>query len=43
MDKWDYPQESSVRRVVQNIADLCLKKSMEPNGAVTVRAIVPRS
>ena len=38
MDKWDYPQESSVRRVVQCIADLCLKKSMEPNGAVIANA-----
>ena len=38
MDKWDYPQESSVRRVVQCIADHCLKKSMEPNGAVIANA-----
>lgn len=44
MDKWNYPQESSVRRVVQNIADLCLKKSMEPNGAVIANAFgIPQS
>ena len=44
MDKWDYPQESSVRRVVQSIADLCLKKSMEPNGAVIANAFgIPQS
>jgi hypothetical protein len=38
MDKWDYPQERSVRRVVQNIAELCLEKSMQPNGAVIANA-----
>jgi hypothetical protein len=44
MDKWDYPQETSVRRVVQCIADLCLKKSLEPNGAVIANAFgIPQS
>ncbi|HKI33637.1 MAG TPA: hypothetical protein VKA46_17415 [Gemmataceae bacterium] len=38
MEKWDYPQESAVRRVVHRIAELCLRKSLEPNGAVIANA-----
>jgi hypothetical protein len=38
MEKWDYPQESAVRRVVAAIARLCLDKSLEPNGPVLANA-----
>jgi hypothetical protein len=39
MEKWDFPQDSAVRRMVKRIADLCMKKSLEPNGAVIANAI----
>lgn len=38
MEKWSFPQATSVRRLVTQIAVACLKKSMEPNGAVIASA-----
>jgi hypothetical protein len=38
MEKWDFPQDAAVRRLVHKIADLCLEKSMESNGAVIANA-----
>ncbi len=38
MKEWDFPQDAAVRRVVKRIADLCLEKSLEPNGAVIANA-----
>lgn len=38
MEKWSFPQDSSVRRLVTRIANECQKKSMEPNGAVIASA-----
>src|SRR5262249_26016542 len=38
MEKWDFPQDAAVRRLVHKIADLCLDKSMEPNGAIIANA-----
>lgn len=44
MEKWSFPQDSSVRRLVTRIADECLKKSLEPNGAVIASAFaIPQS
>lgn len=39
MEKWSFPQDASVRRLVTRIAEECLKKSSEPNGAVIASAI----
>ena len=38
MERWDYPHEAAVRRLVHRIAGLCLEKSLEPNGAVIANA-----
>lgn len=38
MEKWDFPQDAAVGRLVHKIADQCLEKSMEPNGAVIANA-----
>jgi hypothetical protein len=38
MEKWDFPQDVAVGRLVHKIADLCLDKSLEPNGAVIANA-----
>ncbi len=38
MEKWDFPQDTAVRQMVERIADQCLKKSLEPNGAVIANA-----
>lgn len=38
MEKWSFPQDSSVRRLVARLAGECLKKSLEPNGAVIASA-----
>jgi hypothetical protein len=38
MEKWSFPQDSAVRRMVMRIADECLNKSLEPNGAVIASA-----
>lgn len=38
MEKWDYPQVSAVRQVVDTIARLCLDRSLEPNGWVIPNA-----
>ena len=38
IEKWSFPQDSLVRRLVDRIADKCMKKSMEPNGAVIASA-----
>ncbi|MCE9566516.1 MAG: hypothetical protein K8U57_31215 [Planctomycetes bacterium] len=38
MEKWDFPQDTAVRRMVERIANLCLEKSLEPNGAIIANA-----
>jgi hypothetical protein len=38
MEKWSFPQNPWVRRMVTRIADECLIKSLEPNGAVIANA-----
>jgi hypothetical protein len=38
MEKWNFPQISAVRRIARCIAELCLKKSLEPNGSVIANA-----
>ena len=38
MEKWSFPQDSAVRRMVTRIAGECLAKSLEPNGAVIANA-----
>lgn len=38
MEKWSFPQDSAVRRMVTCIANECLNKSLEPNGAVIANA-----
>jgi len=38
MEKWDFPQDTAVKRLVHKIAGLCLEKSQEPNGAVIANA-----
>lgn len=38
MKEWDFPNDAAVRRMVGRIAELCLKKSLEPNGAVIANA-----
>lgn len=38
MEKWSFPQDSAVKRMVRRIADECLTKSLEPNGAVIANA-----
>lgn len=39
MDGWRFPHDDQVRRLVDRIADRCLEKSLEPNGAVLANAI----
>ncbi len=44
IEKWSFPQDSSVKRLVARIAQECLSKSLEPNGAVIANAIgIPQS
>jgi hypothetical protein len=38
IDKWSFPHDNSVRRLVKEIAERCLQKSMEPNGSVIANA-----
>jgi hypothetical protein len=38
MEKWSFPQDFAVRRMVTRIAGECLAKSLEPNGAVIASA-----
>ena len=38
MEKWSFPQSSAVRQMVNKIAEECLQKSIEPNGAVIANA-----
>lgn len=39
MDGWRFPHDHKVRHLVKEIADRCLAKSLEPNGAVIANAI----
>lgn len=38
IDKWSFPHDDAVRRLVSKIAERCLEKSLEPNGAVIANA-----
>lgn len=38
MEKWGFPHHPAVRKLVGRIADACLSKSLEPNGAVIASA-----
>ena len=38
IEAWSFPNDDKVRRMVQTIAERCLKKSLEPNGAVIANA-----
>jgi len=39
MEGWRFPQDGRVRKLVGKIAQRCLEKSLEPNGAVLANAI----
>ncbi len=39
MDGWRFPHDQRIRTLVKEIADRCLAKSLEPNGAVIANAI----
>lgn len=39
MEGWRFPHDGKVRALVKEIASRCLKKSLEPNGAVIANAI----
>ncbi len=39
MDGWRFPHDRRVRKLVEEVAHRCLKKSLEPNGAVIANAI----
>jgi hypothetical protein len=38
IEAWNFPHDETVRRLVKNIGDRCLTKSLEPNGAVVANA-----
>lgn len=39
MDGWRFPHDRKIRTLAEEIADRCLAKSLEPNGAVIANAI----
>lgn len=39
IEAWSFPNDDKVRRMVQTIAERCLQKSLEPNGAVIANAL----
>ena len=39
MEGWRFPRDDKVKRLVRQVAQRCLKKSLEPNGAVIANAI----
>ena len=44
IDAWSFPQDDAVRDLTRKIAERCLKKSLEPNGAVIANAFgIPQS
>ncbi len=38
VEAWNFPHDEAVRRLVQLIAERCLQRSLEPNGAVIANA-----
>lgn len=38
IEAWSFPNDETVRRLVKTIAERCLQKSLEPNGAVIANA-----
>jgi hypothetical protein len=38
IEAWNFPHDETVRRLVKAIAERCLQKSLEPNGAVIANA-----
>lgn len=38
IDAWNFPHDDKVRRLVKEVAERCLEKSLEPNGAVIANA-----
>jgi hypothetical protein len=38
IEAWNFPHDERVRRLVKEIAERCLQKSLEPNGAVIANA-----
>lgn len=38
IEAWSFPNDETVRRLVKTIAERCLEKSLEPNGAVIANA-----
>jgi hypothetical protein len=38
IEAWSFPNDETVRRLVKTVAERCLQKSLEPNGAVIANA-----